>query len=99
MIMVTKPNRPMELTAKGTPRRQICLDAYEEDIGELYAAVQRSSQADLTPPTTWTRDATLAFVRESVRRVLGFDIEDTDDLFQQGCDRQVSAVQWVNTAH
>ncbi|TBU40122.1 hypothetical protein BD309DRAFT_1082947 [Dichomitus squalens] len=40
-IVVTSPSKPMELTAKGTPRRGVCLKLYTEEIEALYAAVEQ----------------------------------------------------------
>ncbi|OBZ74288.1 L-aminoadipate-semialdehyde dehydrogenase large subunit [Grifola frondosa] len=44
MIMVTNPTKPLEYTAKGTPRRQVCIQAYNEEIDALYRRVAESSQ-------------------------------------------------------
>ncbi|CDO69440.1 hypothetical protein BN946_scf184791.g35 [Trametes cinnabarina] len=44
MIIVTSPNKPLEYTAKGTPRRGVCLRLYEDEIDSLY-----SSAADTSP--------------------------------------------------
>jgi hypothetical protein len=90
MIMVTKPSKPLDMTAKGTPRRQLCLDIYAEEIEELYAVVQESSQTEIAPPSAWTRKETLLFMRACIRKVLNVDIGDKDDIFQQGCDRLVT---------
>ncbi|OCH89652.1 acetyl-CoA synthetase-like protein [Obba rivulosa] len=86
MIVVTSPSKPLEFTAKGTPRRQICLNAYESEIDAAYAAVENSSQTDLAPPPEWTQDTAIAFVRAVVEKVLAMSLAADDDLFQNGCD-------------
>ena len=89
MILVTSPDKPVELTAKGTPRRQAALNAYAREIEDLYEKVKDASQTDVKSPAEWTEDTTLEFVREAVGRVMRDPVEDEDDLFQFGCDRFV----------
>ena len=91
--MVTNPSKPLEYTAKGTPRRQVCIKAYEAEIDQLYARVEESSQVDLEPPSQWSPDSIREYVRGLVRRVMDRPtLGDDDDLFQQGCDRYVSGI-------
>ncbi|OSD00749.1 acetyl-CoA synthetase-like protein [Trametes coccinea BRFM310] len=87
MITVTKPDKPFQYTAKGTPRRHVSLAEYAQEIDELYRRVEESSQVDIPPPSAWEGEALLQYVREVVKRVLkATQIGDNDDLFQQGCD-------------
>ncbi|KAI0669497.1 acetyl-CoA synthetase-like protein [Trametes maxima] len=44
MIIVTSPDKPLEHTPKGTPRRGVCLKLYTSEIDELYA-----TQKDAAP--------------------------------------------------
>lgn len=89
MVLVTSPNKPVELTGKGTPRRQATLAAYAHEIDDLYEKVKNASQTDIKSPPEWTEEATLEFVRGAVSRVMRDAVEDGDDLFQFGCDRFV----------
>ncbi|KAI1791373.1 acetyl-CoA synthetase-like protein [Ganoderma leucocontextum] len=87
MIMVTNPSKPLEYTAKGTPRRQVCIKAYTEEIDALYKRVQESSQVDLPPPRDWTPTSVRQFVEDVVKKVTkNNDLKSDDDLFLQGCD-------------
>ncbi|CDO76172.1 hypothetical protein BN946_scf185034.g5 [Trametes cinnabarina] len=87
MIIVTKPEKPFQYTAKGTPRRHVSLADYAQEIDELYRRVEESFQVNIQPPSSWSGDAVLEYVREVVKRVLKApEIGDEDDLFQQGCD-------------
>lgn len=91
MIMLTRPEKPLEYTAKGTPRRQVCINAYFEEIEELYKRIEESSQVDIPPPQYWSSEAVHTYIGEVVRKVLKNPaLKDTDDLFQQGCDRYVA---------
>ena len=86
--MVTKPSKPLEYTAKGTPRRQVCLAAYADEIDELYKKVEETSQVDAPLPREWTPESVREWVGQVVRKVMeNPELKDTDDLFQQGCDR------------
>ncbi|KAI0743085.1 acetyl-CoA synthetase-like protein [Daedaleopsis nitida] len=87
MIMVTKLSKPLEYTAKGTPRRQVCLKAYTDEIDALYKRVEESSQIDMPPPRNWAPDTVHRFVGAVVRKVMeNPGLKDDEDLFLQGCD-------------
>ncbi|KAI0673239.1 acetyl-CoA synthetase-like protein [Trametes maxima] len=87
MIMVTAPDKPLEYTAKGTPRRQVCIAAYAPEIDALYKRVEESSQIELGPPRDWAPETTREYVKSVVRTVMENEsVKDEDDIFQQGCD-------------
>ncbi|KIJ54685.1 hypothetical protein M422DRAFT_200577 [Sphaerobolus stellatus SS14] len=88
MIVVTDPSKPMELTAKMTPRRQIVINAYEKDINEAYAAVEESSQLYAgNEKLEWNRDGILQFIRSIIHGVTNNGhIPDEEDLFAYGVD-------------
>ncbi|KAF9459676.1 hypothetical protein BDZ94DRAFT_1284298 [Collybia nuda] len=86
MIIVANPKKPFELTAKGTPRRHVVLDAYAGEIEAAYDAVEQSSQVHLQPPSTFTPEATLLFIRRALAEVMPKVPADGDDIFQHGCD-------------
>ena len=90
MIVVTSPNKPFQYTGKGSIRRQICIDEYEDEIKAAYDAVAESSQAHIEPPTTWDLEGVREFVRGVVTHVMrdaGKKVEDETELFQVGLDR------------
>ncbi|TFK37077.1 hypothetical protein BDQ12DRAFT_608601 [Crucibulum laeve] len=86
MILVAHPSKPFQYTPKGTPRRQIILNEYEEEIENGYAAIQESSASDLELLEGFNFDQSLAFVRQTVKKGMSAPIEDEDDFFQYGCD-------------
>ncbi|PSR71637.1 hypothetical protein PHLCEN_2v12490 [Hermanssonia centrifuga] len=86
MIIVASPKKPFSYTAKNTARRLALINEYDAEIDALYAAVDESTQADLSPPSTWDLPSATTFVREVVNRVLKDSVGDNDDLFQKGCD-------------
>ncbi|KAI8989661.1 acetyl-CoA synthetase-like protein [Trametes punicea] len=87
MIIVTRPVKSFQYTAKGTLRRHVSLAEYAHEIDELYRRVEESSQVGVQPPSSWTGHAVLEYVRAVVKKVLrSSNIGDEDDLFQQGCD-------------
>lgn len=89
MITVTSPSKPFAYTAKGTPRRQVVIKMYEQEIEALYQAVEQSSQNNIPAPMNWTADEILDFVRKAVISVLNKEIVDEDDIFVHGGDRSV----------
>jgi len=87
MIIVRSSDKPFEYTVKGTLRRQACLRIYETEIEAVYAAVENSSQTELTPPSEWNAQTTLEFVNTVVEKVMKRKLGTEDDIFQNGCDR------------
>ncbi|KAF8520979.1 acetyl-CoA synthetase-like protein [Gautieria morchelliformis] len=86
MIIVTSAQKPLEYTAKGTPRRRAALKIYAEEIEAAYAAVKESAQTNVKLPEEWTSEAVLKFVRMVVKQALVMSVRDVDDIFQYGCD-------------
>lgn len=87
MILVEKPSKPFQYTAKSTVRRQLVLSEYQTEIDELYRTVEASAQEIVAPPAEWTAESSLVFVRELVGKVLNKTVGDDADVFQHGCDR------------
>ena len=99
MVIVTDPAKPFQLTAKGTPRRQVSLNLYSVEIDALYKRVEESAQVDVSPPDAWDEEGTRGFVRDVVSKVMRApNIGDDEDLFQQGCDRCALSAEVV-TSH
>ncbi|KAJ7508328.1 hypothetical protein B0H11DRAFT_1704324, partial [Mycena galericulata] len=86
MIVVANPAKPIELTAKGTPRQAMVLEIYEDEIQDAYAAAEKSSQTHLIPIDIHDPTSALDFVRTVVREVLTQDPGDDGDIFQYGCN-------------
>ncbi|KAK0219168.1 NRPS-like enzyme [Armillaria fumosa] len=86
MILVAKPSKPFEFTAKGTLRRNDILKAYEQEIEDLYKAVDGISQTDVVIPQLWTLKNVMAMIREIVTAVFERKVGDTDDIFVVGGD-------------
>lgn len=88
MIIVAKPSKPFHYTAKNTARRQAILKDYAEEISRLYETVDETTSSSVPPPAAWDIISTTDFVRTVVNKVLVHQIEDDDDLFENGCDRR-----------
>ena len=90
MIIVTSPAKPLTYTAKGTIRRQACINEYEAEINAAYDAVAESSQTHISAPDTWdlenVQDYVLRVVTEVMEEPEGKIAPDTD-LFEIGLDR------------
>ena len=87
MILVTVPPKPLELNAKGYPRRAPNLKRYLGEIEAIYAEVEQSAQSDVVSPVMWDWIGTRHFVKMVVERVMQRAIADDADLFRSGCDR------------
>ncbi|KAF5351553.1 hypothetical protein D9758_007244 [Tetrapyrgos nigripes] len=86
LIVVTTPSKPLELTAKATPRRGSSLKAYEEEIEKAYQALEESSQPDIQGPAVWDTVSVTVFITKVVENALGFKVHEHDDLFRVGAD-------------
>ncbi len=87
MILVCRPDKPFEYTAKGNPRRHVSVALYNEEIEVVYKAVEESSLVDISGPTSWELKEATEFVRSVVARVMKNILQDDVDLFEHGCDR------------
>ncbi|KAK7030388.1 hypothetical protein VNI00_014132 [Paramarasmius palmivorus] len=86
MILITKPTKPLTYTAKGTARRQVALQDYDQEISQLYATAENSTQPEISPPKNWDTTSSTDFVRAVVNKVLPYEVQDDADLFRHGCD-------------
>ncbi|KAK0472170.1 NRPS-like enzyme [Armillaria novae-zelandiae] len=86
MILVARPAKPFEFTAKGTPRRNTILEAYKEEIEMLYENLDQMLPANVVIPPQWSLKDTTTLIRDIVQVVLERDIGDTDDIFIAGGD-------------
>ena len=89
MVLVAKPSKPFEYTAKNTPRRQGMIDKYSDEIEALYEVVEATTQTSIPLPKIWDIISVTNFVAAVVRGVLVHEVKDNDDIFQHGCDRCV----------
>ncbi|PBL03992.1 NRPS-like enzyme [Armillaria gallica] len=86
MILVAKPSKPFEFTAKGTIRRKAILKAYDQEIEDLYKSVDDTSHADVVIPQLWSLRNVMTMIRDIVTAVLDREIGDSDDIFVAGGD-------------
>lgn len=90
MILVASPSKLFEYTSKGNLRRQRMIDAYANEINDLYASVAESAQEDIPGPPQWTLEETTQFVKSVIGRTLktrSTSIDENADLFEHGLDR------------
>ncbi|KAF8200278.1 hypothetical protein BJ912DRAFT_1020035 [Pholiota molesta] len=96
MILVAKPDKPFQYTAKSTARRQAIIKQYEDEIEAVYNAVEATTQANIPLPEEWNIISTTSFVRAVVNGVLVRYVQDDDDIFQHGCDSLQAT--WIRNA-
>ncbi|KAJ7810002.1 hypothetical protein B0H14DRAFT_3480930 [Mycena olivaceomarginata] len=96
MILVADPSKAVELTAKGTLRREPTLQIYQDEIRELYANVGKSSRTRITFPEKFDVPSSLRFARRVVTEVMLVAPGDDEDIFQHGCD-SLQATWILNT--
>ncbi|KAF8315490.1 uncharacterized protein EI90DRAFT_3021935 [Cantharellus anzutake] len=88
MIILAKPEKPFTVTGKGSIRKSAVIKDYEEEIEAVYKVVEQgaSSEARVKPPTEWTKESMHTFVRDVITSVMGSNIGDNEDIFQNGSD-------------
>jgi len=86
MIIVCKPDKPFEYTAKGNPRRHVSVALYDDEIEAVYKAVEESSLVDISVPASWAPKEVTEFIRSIITRVMKNVLPDDADLFEHGCD-------------
>ncbi|KIY70430.1 NRPS-like enzyme, partial [Cylindrobasidium torrendii FP15055 ss-10] len=91
MIIVEKPSKPIEFTAKGAPRRPTTIVEYTPEIEALYAAVDKLAQLRTAMPASLEagpiKDALARFVRGLMPHA---DVPDDGDIFAYGADSLVA---------
>lgn len=92
MVLVAKPSKPFEYTAKNTPRRQGMINKYSDEIETIYEAVEATTRTSITLPKEWDIISATNFVGAVVSSVLVHNVKDDDDIFQHGCDRYVHPI-------
>ncbi|KAF9056716.1 hypothetical protein BDP27DRAFT_1433638 [Rhodocollybia butyracea] len=90
LIVVVNPSKPLQLTPKGTLRRQASLDAYHDEIENAYKALEEASQPEIKAPATWDLKATENFVSEVVIKSLGFKVDEHENIFRAGADSLIA---------
>ncbi|KAF9471438.1 acetyl-CoA synthetase-like protein [Pholiota conissans] len=86
MVLVAKPDKPFQYTAKSTARRQAIINQYEDEIEAVYGAVEATTQSSILLPKEWDIISATNFVRSVISSVLIHEVKDDDDIFQHGCD-------------
>ncbi|KAJ6518216.1 hypothetical protein C8R47DRAFT_1086338 [Mycena vitilis] len=92
MIVLATPSRPLQLTAKGTPRRQMILEDYAADIDAAYVNFDRSGPSTGYPAREEISMAeALEIVRRHVHTNVALGISDNENLFAAGADSLLAA--------
>ncbi|KIJ53373.1 hypothetical protein M422DRAFT_775923 [Sphaerobolus stellatus SS14] len=88
MILVTDPGKPMELTAKLTPRRHFVIDSYQDVIDSAYAAVEETTQFLSLESLDWSEENIIDITRRIVHGIMNkdFTVKDHEDIFEHGAD-------------
>lgn len=87
MIIFANPAKPFSFNSKGAARRSVVLSEYDREIEALYDTLEERIEEE--SPSTWTPEASLAFVRTVVNKNLHHPVKDDEDIFECGCDRYV----------
>ncbi|KIJ29342.1 hypothetical protein M422DRAFT_269298 [Sphaerobolus stellatus SS14] len=93
LIIVSRAEKPFEFTSKGTPRRQAVLRKYEPEIENAYKAYEETVLSDVPTLASSDHKDTLYSVRTIVHIILERTIDDNQDIFLAGGDRNVPAFE------
>ncbi|KAJ2985393.1 hypothetical protein NUW58_g5554 [Xylaria curta] len=88
LIILTSRDKPFARASKGTIQRRLSIDAYEEEIENLYQKVEEGLLTNGLPPLRSTSaDDLVPFLRELYSDTLeSYEILVDDDLFIKGLD-------------
>ncbi|KAJ3715279.1 hypothetical protein DFJ43DRAFT_1007325 [Lentinula guzmanii] len=94
MILVTDPEKPLPRVGKGTIAKKAALALYEQEINELYDAVDSNSGGDsIEPPTSWTSPDLEPWFIGQISDILSAETPSvTADLFELGLDSLTSTI-------
>ncbi|KAG8784498.1 hypothetical protein FRC12_018624 [Ceratobasidium sp. 428] len=94
-IILIDPSRPLPRTPKGSVSRSAALKAYEKEIDDMYAALDKHSDvtAAIGTPSSWSETTPIQdWLRKCVGSVLGREVSVGGDLFQQGMDSLTATI-------
>ncbi|KAG2068654.1 putative aminoadipate reductase [Suillus decipiens] len=89
MILVTRNEKPMLRSGKGSVKKKTTIELYEEEINALYEKVEGSTKAgiDVPLPTNWIAEDVEEWLKVHATTVNADKVVDPDtDLFAQGFD-------------
>ncbi|KAF5353868.1 hypothetical protein D9756_007248 [Leucocoprinus leucothites] len=86
IILVAHPSKPFLYTPKGTPRRQVIINQYEEEIEQGYIDLETASVIDLGSPDSFGLEECRLYVLQLVEQIMGRELREDDDFFLSGCD-------------
>lgn len=100
MILIVNPAKPFKVTPKQTLKRADILKEYSYEISEAYRAFELSSSSMdiISPPSSWNETDCIGFVHSAVSHIIGHDLYDNDDFFQNGMNRYGCSLILVNVA-
>lgn len=84
------PAKPFHYTPKGTPRRQVIIDEYKEEIEQGYINLETTSTIEANSFETLDLEETHLYVSQLVEQIMGRKLGEDDDIFLFGCDRSVT---------
>lgn len=89
MIVIANPAKPFKVTPKQSLKRPAILEDYSAEIDEAYRTFEQSvsSMDTISPPNSWNEADSTGFIHTAVARILGHNLEDDDDFFQNGFNR------------
>jgi hypothetical protein len=93
MILLTTPGKPLPRAAKGTVSGKAAFKEYEKEIEALYEGADAAGDEggdDVAPPEDPKSPEQVAeWLGKLLASLVGHDIKDDSDVFQQGLDRYV----------
>nr|F8P9P5.2 RecName: Full=Adenylate-forming reductase Nps11; AltName: Full=Benzoic acid reductase; AltName: Full=Nonribosomal peptide synthase-like enzyme 11; Short=NRPS-like [Serpula lacrymans var. lacrymans S7.9]ANX99775.1 benzoic acid reductase [Serpula lacrymans] len=89
MILITRPDKPLPRTGKGTVMRKAAVTIYDKEIDALYDTVEASTTVnkDVELPKDWSEESLVVWLGEHAARVNSDKKVDPEvDVFEQGFD-------------
>ncbi|KAG8707500.1 hypothetical protein FRC08_000466 [Ceratobasidium sp. 394] len=94
-IIFVDPSRPLPRTPKGSIPRSAALKAYQKEIDDMYAALEKDVGVNtfVGIPESWRNLASVqAWVSKCVGHILERDVAISGDFFQQGMDSLTATI-------
>ncbi|TFK74139.1 putative aminoadipate reductase [Pluteus cervinus] len=91
MIIITTTDKPMTRAGKGTVQRKATLKLYEQEIKQLYEAVESTAKGSkvgsVKGPAEWKKEGVITWLIEQLRDIYPEKkFSPTVDFFEQGLD-------------
>ncbi|KIK55529.1 hypothetical protein GYMLUDRAFT_837603 [Collybiopsis luxurians FD-317 M1] len=86
MILAASPSKPLPRAGKGTVLRKAAYEQYQEEINQIYDAVESTLVDTIEPPSDWESNAVQRWLKIQIEDLCHNSVGFSEDIFEHGFD-------------